>query len=36
MITKELKDLMARDRDDDTMAKLIDTRIRLNMEINKD
>lgn len=27
---------MASDRDDDTMANLIDTRIRLNIEIDKD
>ncbi|XP_016676328.1 uncharacterized protein [Gossypium hirsutum] len=27
---------MARDRDDDTLVKLIDTRIQLNMEIDKD
>ncbi|KAA3484883.1 hypothetical protein EPI10_006937 [Gossypium australe] len=35
-LTKELENLMERERDDDTMAKLIDTRIRLNMEIDKD
>ncbi|KAA3458727.1 reverse transcriptase [Gossypium australe] len=35
-LTKELGILMESERDDDMMAKLIDTRIRLNMEIDKD
>ncbi|KAA3477206.1 reverse transcriptase [Gossypium australe] len=35
-LTKELGNLMESERDDDIMAKLIDTRIKLNMEIDKD
>ncbi|KAA3477125.1 LINE-1 reverse transcriptase isogeny [Gossypium australe] len=35
-LTQELKTLLEGERNDDTMAKLIDTRIRLNMEIDKD
>ncbi|KAA3484647.1 reverse transcriptase [Gossypium australe] len=35
-LNKELENLLESERDDDTMAKLIDTRIRLNMEIDKD
>ncbi|KAK5824412.1 hypothetical protein PVK06_019184 [Gossypium arboreum] len=35
-LTKDLDNLLASDRDADTMAKLIDTRIQLNMEIDKD
>ncbi|KAG8475580.1 hypothetical protein CXB51_032446 [Gossypium anomalum] len=35
-IMKELDELLAGDRDDDTMAKLIDTRVQLNIEIDKD
>ncbi|KAH1082234.1 hypothetical protein J1N35_021995 [Gossypium stocksii] len=35
-LTKELGILMKSERDDDIMEKLIDTRIRLNMEIDKD
>lgn len=35
-LTKELEDLLAGNRDDDTIVKLIDTKIHFNMEINKD
>ncbi|KAK5777284.1 hypothetical protein PVK06_045251 [Gossypium arboreum] len=35
-LIKELEELLASSRDDVTMEKLIDTRIRLNMEIDKD
>ncbi|KAA3477308.1 reverse transcriptase [Gossypium australe] len=35
-LTKELESLLGKDRDDDTMAKIIDTKIHLNMEIDKD
>ncbi|KAA3472766.1 LRR receptor-like serine/threonine-protein kinase FLS2 [Gossypium australe] len=35
-LTKELGILLDGERNDNTMAKLIDTRIRLNMEIDKD
>ncbi|KAK5803400.1 hypothetical protein PVK06_031045 [Gossypium arboreum] len=35
-LMKELEEFLASDRDDDIMAKLIDTRIQLNMKIDKD
>lgn len=35
-LTKELEILMESGRDDDIMAKLIDTKIKLNMEVDKD
>ncbi|KAA3485416.1 reverse transcriptase [Gossypium australe] len=35
-LTKELEDLLLKDRDDDTIAKIIDTKIHLNLEIDKD
>ncbi|KAA3462318.1 reverse transcriptase [Gossypium australe] len=35
-LTRELESLLLKDRDDDTMAKIIDTKIHLNLEIDKD
>ncbi|KAH1123133.1 hypothetical protein J1N35_006293 [Gossypium stocksii] len=35
-LTKKLECLMAGERDADTLEKIIDTRINLNMEIDKD
>ncbi|KAA3464428.1 reverse transcriptase [Gossypium australe] len=35
-LTKELETLVKEDRDDDTLSKIIDTKIHLNMEIEKD
>ncbi|KAA3470984.1 reverse transcriptase [Gossypium australe] len=35
-LTKKLEMLLAKDRDDDTLAKIIDTRVYLNMEIDRD
>ncbi|KAA3482263.1 reverse transcriptase [Gossypium australe] len=35
-LTKELEILAVKERDDDTIAKIIETRINLNMEIDKD
>ncbi|KAA3467215.1 reverse transcriptase [Gossypium australe] len=35
-LTKELEILLEGDRNDDTMAKIIDTKIHLNLEIDKD
>ncbi|KAA3482032.1 reverse transcriptase [Gossypium australe] len=35
-LTKELEILMKEDRDDETLSKIIDTKIHLNMEIEKD
>ncbi|KAA3453752.1 reverse transcriptase [Gossypium australe] len=35
-LTRELESLLMKDRDDDTMAKIIDTKIHLNLEIDKD
>ncbi|KAA3472533.1 reverse transcriptase [Gossypium australe] len=35
-LTKELETLLNGDRNEDTMAKIIDTKIHLNMEIDKD
>ncbi|KAA3484159.1 reverse transcriptase [Gossypium australe] len=35
-LTKELETLLNGDRNDDTMARIIDTKIHLNMEIDKD
>ncbi|KAA3465141.1 reverse transcriptase [Gossypium australe] len=35
-LAKELESLLNEDRDDETMAKIIDTKIHLNMEIDKD
>lgn len=35
-LTKELENLMEKERDDDIMEQIIDTRIHLNMEIDKD
>ncbi|KAA3489017.1 reverse transcriptase [Gossypium australe] len=34
-LTKELEALLMEERDDETMAKIIDTKIHLNMEIEK-
>ncbi|KAA3460755.1 reverse transcriptase [Gossypium australe] len=35
-LTKELEMLETKERDDDTIAKIIETRVNLNMEIDKD
>ncbi|KAA3488219.1 reverse transcriptase [Gossypium australe] len=35
-LTKELEMLIAKERDDDTIAKIIETRVNLNMEIDRD
>ncbi|KAA3455720.1 reverse transcriptase [Gossypium australe] len=35
-LTEELEGLLKSERDDDTMARIIDTKIHLNMEIDKD
>ncbi|KAA3460308.1 reverse transcriptase [Gossypium australe] len=35
-LTRELASLLEKERDDETMAKTIDTKIHLNMEIDKD
>ncbi|KAA3460897.1 reverse transcriptase [Gossypium australe] len=35
-LTKELETLLGKERDDETLAKIIDTKIHLNMEIDKD
>lgn len=35
-LSKELEDLMEKDRDDDILAQIIDTRIHLNIEIDKE
>ncbi|MBA0550147.1 hypothetical protein Golob_021117 [Gossypium lobatum] len=35
-LLKELEDLMEKDRDEDILARIIDTRIHLNMEIDKE
>ncbi|KAA3488794.1 reverse transcriptase [Gossypium australe] len=35
-LAKELEFLLAKDRDDETMSRIIDTRIHLNMEIDKE
>ncbi|KAA3482721.1 reverse transcriptase [Gossypium australe] len=35
-LTKELETLLKEDRDDETLSKIIDTKIHLNMEIEKD
>ncbi|KAA3481346.1 reverse transcriptase [Gossypium australe] len=35
-LTKELETLIKEDRDDETLSKIIDTKIHLNMEIEKD
>ncbi|KAA3468559.1 reverse transcriptase [Gossypium australe] len=35
-LSKELENLMKEDRDDDTLSKIIETKIHLNMEIEKD
>ncbi|KAA3486649.1 reverse transcriptase [Gossypium australe] len=35
-LTNELETLLERERDDETMARIFETKIHLNMEINKD
>ncbi|KAH1048012.1 hypothetical protein J1N35_038796 [Gossypium stocksii] len=35
-LSKELEQLLAQERDDETLAKIIDTKIHLNLEIEKD
>ncbi|KAA3453480.1 reverse transcriptase [Gossypium australe] len=35
-LTEDLESLLGKDRDDETLAKLIDTKIRLNLEIDKE
>ncbi|KAA3455484.1 reverse transcriptase [Gossypium australe] len=35
-LTKELEELMAKDSDDDTIVRIISTRVDLNMEIDRD
>ncbi|KAA3466274.1 reverse transcriptase [Gossypium australe] len=35
-LSKKLESLMMEDRDDDTLEKIIDTRVRLNLEIDRD
>lgn len=35
-LIEKLEELMGMDLDDDTLAELIDTRVQLNLEIDKD